>query len=238
MYIVYPMRPSPLRHTLAVLRTTIGKSQKEMADLLGCSTRSIQAIELGQLKLSDKLAQMAISKAGVDIQWLMENDVSAPIVCAADGGPYTKDTFDQWQAEVQMPFANALTAMTVYVGLLPRIARLLVATVGSGKLQLAAYRLIGLFKELERDFPGMESIQTDLDRSIDGFFADGVELSPGTRISALTTEVNNRFVRELYRIVDMQTDIKAGAPLPDIISKYSGPVKPKTKPKPASRSKA
>ena len=51
-----PMRLSPQRHTLAVLRTVIGITQKEMAEILECSTATVQAIELGKLKMSMKLA--------------------------------------------------------------------------------------------------------------------------------------------------------------------------------------
>ena len=59
------MRPSPQRHTLAVLRTLIGLTQKEMAQLLDCSTPTIQAIELGKLKLSLDLAQRVQFQTGV-----------------------------------------------------------------------------------------------------------------------------------------------------------------------------
>lgn len=50
------MRISPQRHTLAVLRTVIGITQKEMAGILECSVPTVQAIELGKLKMSLKLA--------------------------------------------------------------------------------------------------------------------------------------------------------------------------------------
>ena len=45
------MRPSPLRHPLAVLRQIIGLTQKDFAKLVGKSTTTIQAIELGKLQL-------------------------------------------------------------------------------------------------------------------------------------------------------------------------------------------
>ena len=41
------MRLSPQRHTLAVLRILLNLTQKEMAEIAGCSRPTIQAVELG-----------------------------------------------------------------------------------------------------------------------------------------------------------------------------------------------
>src|SRR5262249_44490509 len=70
------MRPSPLRHTLAILRTTIGLTQKELADLVGRAPRTIQAIELKHLPLSEELALRIASETGVDESWLLQGDTS------------------------------------------------------------------------------------------------------------------------------------------------------------------
>src|SRR5436190_20090699 len=93
MLCVCVMRPSPLRHSLAVLRSFLGLTQKEMADLVECSTPTIQAIELGKLKLSEKLGVTLATKTGVSLDWLMSNDVTAPIVNPR-GEPYTKEAFE------------------------------------------------------------------------------------------------------------------------------------------------
>src|SRR5213082_2643402 len=97
-----PMRPSPQRHTLAVLRTLIGFTQKEMAAILGCSVPTIQAVELGKLKLSTDLAQRVHFQTGVSPEWLLATDVSKPPV-SSHGKPYTKALFEEMQAALLSP---------------------------------------------------------------------------------------------------------------------------------------
>lgn len=96
------MRPSPLRHTLAILRTTIGLTQKEMAELAECSTATIQAIELGKLKLSMKLATNLYAQTGVGLAWLMQDNVSQPAV-DFEGKNYTRERFERVQASLFAP---------------------------------------------------------------------------------------------------------------------------------------
>ncbi len=96
------MRPSPQRHTLAVLRTVIGLTQKEMASLLECSVPTVQAIELGKLRMSMKLAGLLFAQTSVDLDWLMNDDVSQPPTDYEDN-PYTRATFEQTQAMLHSP---------------------------------------------------------------------------------------------------------------------------------------
>lgn len=96
------MRPSPHRHTLAVLRTFLGLTQKEMAEIAECSRPTIQAVELGKLKLSGDLAQRIHFKTGVMLEWLLENQVTVPPL-ADDLEPYTKSVFDERQAALLAP---------------------------------------------------------------------------------------------------------------------------------------
>jgi len=49
----------------------LGLGQKEMASLLNCSRPTIQAIELGKLKMSERLAQEAAQATGVSLMWLL-----------------------------------------------------------------------------------------------------------------------------------------------------------------------
>ena len=72
------MRPSPLRHTLAILRTTIGLTQKDLAGLVDRAPRTIQSIELGHLPLSEELALRIAHETGVDESWLLQGDTSVP----------------------------------------------------------------------------------------------------------------------------------------------------------------
>jgi DNA-binding XRE family transcriptional regulator len=96
------MRLSPQRHTLAVLRTLIGFTQKEMAHILECSVPTVQAVELGKLKLSLDLAQRVQFQTGVCTEWLLADDVTKPPVTGR-GEPYTKALFEEWQSILLSP---------------------------------------------------------------------------------------------------------------------------------------
>ena len=96
------MRTSPQRHTLAVLRTIIGITQKEMADIIECSTATVQAIELGKLKMSLKLAGNLFHQTSVNLDWLMNDDVTKPPIDYEDN-PYTRETFESTQAILFAP---------------------------------------------------------------------------------------------------------------------------------------
>lgn len=99
------MRVSPLRHPLAILRTTIRLTQKEMADLVQRSARTIQAIELGQLPLSEELAMLIAQATGIDAGWLLEKNPATPtrkgLTAAQLGnasGPYSLDDYEAHRA--------------------------------------------------------------------------------------------------------------------------------------------
>jgi len=91
------MRNSPLRHPLAVLRTTLGLTQSEMADLVGRSRVTVQAVELGKLPLSEGLAARIAEETGVHVGWLLDGDPAEPAL-KADGGSYTRADYEQHRA--------------------------------------------------------------------------------------------------------------------------------------------
>ena len=91
------MRPSPLRHPLAVLRQLIGISQKEMADHVDRTPATIQAIELKKLNLSEDLAAKIEEETGVSAAWLLAGDVTRPIQNRL-GARYLKNDYDMTRA--------------------------------------------------------------------------------------------------------------------------------------------
>ena len=100
------MRPSPLKHVLAIVRTTVGLTQKELAAVLDCSVPTIQSIELGRLRLSESLAQRVVENTGVDLACLLRNDPSQPVRDRA-GHPYTRAEFDRRQAHKAFNYDHA-----------------------------------------------------------------------------------------------------------------------------------
>jgi len=92
------MKPSPLRHNLARLRVEkLHIGQKELAEECRCSVHTIQAIELDRLALSEALARRISAATGVGLRWLLDNNLSAPIVNRA-GYPYLRLTFESRRA--------------------------------------------------------------------------------------------------------------------------------------------
>ena len=59
-------RVSTSEHPLAVYRRSIGATQPAMAKLLGISKSSIQAIELGNLKMSERLSLKLFALRGTN----------------------------------------------------------------------------------------------------------------------------------------------------------------------------
>src|SRR6185369_3951936 len=105
------MRPSPLRHPLAVLRLEIGLTQQQLAEKVGRSTRAIQAVELRHMPLARKLALEIAEYTGVDPDWLLEGDPNTPPKKGAIGetlkpGPYDHDYFEFYRAFRESPSAS------------------------------------------------------------------------------------------------------------------------------------
>src|SRR6266568_2284641 len=57
-------------HPLRTVRAALKKSQPQFANMFGVSASYIQAIELGQRKLSDELADAIMLRLGVDAESL------------------------------------------------------------------------------------------------------------------------------------------------------------------------
>jgi transcriptional regulator with XRE-family HTH domain len=91
------MRPSPQRHPVAILRTIAGLGQKQLADLVGKSTPTIQSVELGKLPLSPGLAATLEEKTGACGAWMLAGDPSAPAIDKF-GQPFTRETYERHQA--------------------------------------------------------------------------------------------------------------------------------------------
>ena len=94
------MRRSNEATTLAKLRLAIGFRQSELGALFGVSPHIIQNIELGKTHLPGDLADDASQLTGVDLEWLLDGDVSKPII-NEDGQPFTRDDFYRRQMQIR-----------------------------------------------------------------------------------------------------------------------------------------
>ena len=72
------------RHVLANARIEIELSQADLADLLGCSTATVQRIEQGTLGLSEELALKVQEALDISATWLLANDPARPPITPGD----------------------------------------------------------------------------------------------------------------------------------------------------------
>lgn len=158
------MRLSPQRHTLAVLRTLIGLTQKEMAEILECSVPTVQAIELGKLKLSMKLAGNLFHQTSINLDWLMKDDVAQPPT-DYEGKPYTREIFEQTQAMLFAPPQDSsdvrrdlFYARASFRNAVEVLALLYTYAYKDDTLQMCDYKISNALDELLDNYVGTEKL--------------------------------------------------------------------------------
>jgi transcriptional regulator with XRE-family HTH domain len=149
-------RPSVLRHPLARLRQIAGLSQKELAAIVGRSTPTIQAIELGKLKLSEELAEIISAATGVSRDYLLAADPKAKPLAEA-GGAFTQEKFFEQQsdkgswgkapAKIEDAFLDWFVAMAAV-----NLKCVAESATRSGQLEMFLYSFYRRLRELEEKF--------------------------------------------------------------------------------------
>ena len=100
----HPVMAKPQsKTTVSVLRSIIGISAKELAELTGRSIHTIKSLESGRLALSEELALKMSIETGVCAQWLVNGDPQAkpipndlnPIPPDHPSGIFTKKYFEE-----------------------------------------------------------------------------------------------------------------------------------------------
>ena len=149
------MKHSPRRHVLAILRLALGLGQKEMADAVGTSRATIQAVELGHLKLSNLLAMKISKTTGADLGWLLDNDLDAPAI-AVSGNPYNRYHFESFQAAKSAPLAESQIETTpdYLLSYYTRLRGIFASAGAKGeqRWQLAFYKLDCVIDDLRKEF--------------------------------------------------------------------------------------
>jgi len=97
------MAQSAKRTTVAVLRNMLGLSVAEFAKVIGRQVPTVQSLESGRLKLSEKTAQQIALATGIDTAWLLDGDLTAKPVShwAGNDGhpiPYSRTVFELSQS--------------------------------------------------------------------------------------------------------------------------------------------
>ena len=103
------MRPSSCKNTVTVMRSVAGITMEQLAHLIGCNRNSLQQIELGRLKLSDKMAEKIALHTGIDMNWLLRGDYRARPVSQHDPNlPYTREIYRRTRSEISRPRADPM----------------------------------------------------------------------------------------------------------------------------------
>jgi len=153
------MRRSPQRHTVAILRNIIGLTQAEFGKLVHKSGRTIQMIELNEnYRLTPELADKISHETYIDLEWLLDDDVSKPPI-SQDKKPYTKGDFE-WAQAVNCgkpvtksgPEGSIVELQILIASLVAGIGATALAAQKSGKVNLFRWKASQAITELGREF--------------------------------------------------------------------------------------
>jgi DNA-binding XRE family transcriptional regulator len=89
-----PKRPRFI-HPVRQVRTCLSHTQASFAKLLGCATITVQRVENGSLRLSEKLANTILEATGTNPTALLKGNA-----LDMDGKPFTKESSDKFKALV------------------------------------------------------------------------------------------------------------------------------------------
>jgi transcriptional regulator with XRE-family HTH domain len=154
---------------MAVLRLLLGLGQKEMATLLKCSRPTIQAIELGNLKLSERLAHETSIQTGVSLDWLLGGDPTGPPQ-SQWGGQYTVEEFERVQADLVQPrthYTDLEYISEFYLDCVSRLGETLLASIRADRYPIYRYRLRQLLQNAEEEFGTWPAIEEERQFTID-----------------------------------------------------------------------
>ena len=138
---------------MAVLRQAIGLSQQELADLVGRSKATIQAVELGKLRLSHELAGLLEFKTGADSRWLLKGDPKLPAT-GLDGLPLTREVFLNHRldraGQERNPVQSLLITQRLFSNALGLLTEACLYAYATGELEWLTSQLREGSRELDR----------------------------------------------------------------------------------------
>lgn len=156
------MRPSLGKSSLAVLRSIIGLTQGELAELVRTSRPTIQAVELGKLPLSRRLAERISLHTGVSMVWLLNNKYKVPATCECDPRrPYNKELFERTRTEIERPrtdLTDLLVQFKTLGSIYWRLAAMLLHAYRGNKVIYFQHKLRFFLDDLETEFPRAQDL--------------------------------------------------------------------------------
>lgn len=153
------MAKSQSKTTVSVLRSIIGISAQDLAELTGRSIHTIQSVESGRLALSEELAVKMSVETGVCAQWLVNREPQAPplndfpLPVGHPNSLFTKRYFEKRRAD-RMHGRDELNQLGGGFPFLDsaKLCAIRQAAVKSGNARVVQYRISKFLRELEKEF--------------------------------------------------------------------------------------
>jgi hypothetical protein len=101
-YFSISMRTSEQRTTVAILRAITGRSTHEFARDTGLNLSTIEKLESGQLKLSEKIARRLSFETGASFRWLLAGNTGIPPLLE-----FSTPEFEAGQEDLDVATGNA-----------------------------------------------------------------------------------------------------------------------------------
>jgi transcriptional regulator with XRE-family HTH domain len=162
----------------------LGLSQEEFGSEIDLSRPTIQAIELGKLRLTEENALKIQEATGVAMDWLLAGDVaSEPYYFYGDElRRYSKDVFEEIQASRNSEYEPARpkeTPSDVHIGALATTADwfpILAAAEKAGKADIAVYFMRKFLEDMKERFGRDEKTASEVWGKARVIEPDGKEL--------------------------------------------------------------
>jgi hypothetical protein len=152
------MAKSRSKTTVSVLRSIIGISAKDLAELTGRSIHTIKSVESGRLALSEELAVKMSVETGVCARWLVNGEPQAPplndfpLPVGHPNSFFTKKYFEKRRAD-RMHGRDELNRLGGFSFLdAAKLCAIHEAAVKSGNGRVVQYRISKFLRELEKEF--------------------------------------------------------------------------------------
>ena len=138
-----------------------------MADLLGCSKPTIQAVEYGKLHLSSKLAERYTAETGVSLDWLLGGGKPKQPTVELIGGQFSRKSFEEHRAmrsqAVDLTRSHPLLGTSLSLAFqVQRLCAILSEANNSGRYSLCNFKIESFLQDLEKEFKSDRRIDDQL----------------------------------------------------------------------------
>jgi transcriptional regulator with XRE-family HTH domain len=144
------MARSQEKTKVAQLRAAIDVPLNEFADIAGKSPHTINSLESGRLRLSERLAARISEVTGVRLAWLLDDSMLGPPICD-DGSELTPELYESYVASfiVKRREGKSKDAPREFAAMLEQLLKDALET---HHFEIVAYRVLKFLETLGKDF--------------------------------------------------------------------------------------